>query len=296
MKRKVLRNFVLLIALLPIGVFAYGWFDMNYMTDINSAEVDEYYELLLKHSKPAEGLTLSTGIEKKEDLPAALERLQKIMGLGKYDIDMDYGDQDEPPAYVQNTDNKYMTIIFSNKVRELKELLSTLVHELSHVSVWQIDPSLLFMEGLKKAPEKSIFKGCDLEKVVDVSGVLQGQGVLTLNGQTDDFLIIPGLEFTSIKKSFGYLKPEEYGYLLARYCHDHGIPPANVEPYLDPGVRKYFIMGKNYLDRTPLKNQKPSGAATGIYWCPKCGNKITVDLSGTPPEIKCGKCSFHLKR
>ena len=77
------------------------------------------------------------------------------MGLGKYDIDLIYGDQETPPAFIENTDNKYMMITFSRNIEELRELLSTLVHELSHVSVWTLDPSLIFRRVQKKVRASS---------------------------------------------------------------------------------------------------------------------------------------------
>lgn len=297
MKKKTIRKIVYLLLIAPAAVYAGLWVSVNYFTEIDTAEVDRYYDLLKKHAKPASGLTLSLGVEEDGDLQIGLDRLQDAMGgLGKYDIDLVYGDQESPPAFVENVNNEYMTITVSRKIKQRREQLNVLVHELSHISVWSLEPSLIMRCGDEQSSDKSIFKGCNLEKVVDASGMFRGQGIVTLNGLTDEVMFIPGMEYSTTQKMYGYLKPEEFGYLLARYCAEHGISPHAIEPFLGPTGRKYFAIGKNYLKRHPLSPEKTAGTAEGIFWCPKCGNKITVSLAGPrPPEIHCPRCLFHKK-
>ena len=116
MKKKTARRFVLLIALFPVAVYAYGWINLTYFDKIDTEEVDRYYDILTEHAPKANTLTLSLGLDENSDLQTALDRMKNEMGLGKYSISLEFGDQETPPAYVTNINNDYMIITVSNKV------------------------------------------------------------------------------------------------------------------------------------------------------------------------------------
>lgn len=310
MKRKTLRKIgrslfafikktVRLIIFTAVLALAFFWFSKNAYTPVDTAEIDRFYDDLKHRAAPADVLTLSLGLDQDDsiqqameqvgmkpvdNLPVALGRLQGAMGLGQYPIELVYGDQEKPPAFVTNYNGERMTITVSDKVKLRREQLSLLVHELSHISVWELDRSFGMDEGKN-----------DKERLVDTSGFFRGQGILTLNGLTDTTSLNSEGGYSTEQKLFGYLKPEQFGYLLARYCAEHGIPAYRVEPFLTLAGRKYFGIGAEYLKRTPLAAAKPSGKAAGVYWCPQCGQRIPVDLSKDSPGIRCTNCSFYFK-
>ena len=310
MKRKAVRKFIRslfsstrkiiwLIIFSVLVVLASWWLSRNYYTRLDTSEVDGYYEFLKKNAKPADELTLTLGLEEKDGIEAALdkaglkkndnlqtamERMKVGMGLGEYDISMGYGPQEKPPGFVTNYNGQYMIITISDKVQLRREQVSVLVHELSHISVWALDKSGGMGEGGAQ------------ERLVDTSGFFRGQGVLTLNGQTDSLSASGDGGYSSEKKIFGYLKPEQFGYLLARYCAEHGIPAGSAGSFLGPAGRKYFDTGQAYLERRPGGLPKATGAPTGVYWCPNCQQRNTVDLSKEDTDIQCTKCSNYLKK
>ena len=322
MKRKTIRRFfrrlasfikktVVFLFYASVIFLAFHWFPWNrFATPVDTAEVDKYYALLKEHQRPVDVLTLSLGInddedlraevekagmQSKDELPIALNRLIKAMELEATPISLEYGDQEKPPAFVTNFNQERMVITVSRLVKLRREQMSLLVHELGHIAVWGMDRSAPMICGQETASAGSLLSGCHQERVVDCSGFFQGQGILTLNGLTDETFSTADRGTRTEKKVFGYLKPEQYGYLLARYCADHGIPARNIEFFLEPAGRKYFNIGNEYLKRSAVVSVKPAAPATGVYWCPKCGQHSTVDLSGELAEIRCPKCSFHIK-
>ena len=192
-------------------VFAARWIPWDrFAAHIDTTEVDKYYELLREHEEPANVLTLSLGIredddiqaefdkfgiKRKDSLPVALGRLKTAMGLADYDISLIYGGQKNPPAFITNFNQERMVITVSDKVTKRREQFNLLVHELSHVSVWGLDKSVAMNCGQEKGAEK----------VVDCSGFFRGQGILTLNGLTDQTTIVAGEGTSTEKKLFGYL-------------------------------------------------------------------------------------------
>ena len=110
---------------------------------------------------------------------------------------------------------------------------------MGHIYVWNLD--------------QSVFGKCDQEKLNDCAGVFLGLGVLMLNGLTDEAVrsLLDGYE--TKKKFYGDLKPEQIGYLFARYCSAHGIPEDTVRPSLTATGRKYFDIGRAHLHKNPKR-------------------------------------------
>ena len=283
----------------------------HFTPPIDTAEVDKYYDLLKKHQRPVDVLTLSLGIQDdvalrsdlekfgmsaKDDLPVALNRLIQAMGLEAYAISLKYGDQETPPAFVTSYNGERMVITVSKKVKLRREQMSLLVHELSHIAVWGMDKSEPMNCGLVNVPGSRLLAGCNQERVVDTSGFFQGQGILTLNGLTDETISTGGGGFETEKKLYGYLKPEQFGYLAARYSADHGISYESIEPFLEPAARKYFIMGNAYLSKIGYQPEKIANTAKGVCWCPACGTIVHVDLAAKNSDIQCPKCSLFIKK
>lgn len=296
----LIRRAFLIAFLAVLFVLAWAWFSRHFYTPVDTAEVDVLYDLVASKQPPAEALTLSLGLDvnealraeietsgvpSKDELPIALKRLIGAMGLERYAISLVYGDQLKPPAFITNVNNQLMTITVSRQVRLRREQFNLLVHELSHVSVWVMDPGTTLGEG-----------SLTLEHTVDTSGFFRGQGVLTLNGVTDDVSMNGEGGYSTEKKVYGYLKPEQFGYLLARYCLEHGIPAHRVEPFLESAGRKYFEIGQEALKRSPPKNLRRGLPAKGLLWCPHCAERFTVDLSLNREHVQCPKCSFVIRR
>ncbi len=295
MKRRAVENLAFVLIFISFLIFLGFRVSKNRSTvTIDTTEVDRYYDLLKNLSKPATALTLSLGVGEKDKLEIALDRLKTAMGLAEYDIRLVYGNQEKPPAFVTNINQQRMIITVSKKVTERREQLNLLVHELGHVAVWTLDKGIPIGTEAQEGSGKSILGGCNPEKVVDCMGFFRGQGILTLNGLTEKTTVVPGEGSSTEKKSFGYLQPEEYGYLLARYCAEHGIPASSIAPFLEPAARKYFNIARN-LDKPTLKSAQSQGPATGIYWCPKCGQESTVELSRGSQDIQCLQCGAYLK-
>lgn len=243
---------------------------------IDTSEIDAYYDLLSKHAKPAKDFVLNLGMKEDDNLQLAIDRLKSVIGLGDYKIWLAHHDAEKPPAYIKDLGYGDMGILISTRIKERREAINLLVHELGHIYVWRL--------------ASSVFGKCDQEKLVDCSGVFLGLGVLMLNGLTDEVNLLPGEGYETRKKFFGYLKPEQFGYLLARYCAEHGIAENAIKPFLGPTGRKYFNIGGNYLKRSGYGVNKSAGPITGIYWCSECGSFTRVPLSGKIEYVKCPKC------
>ena len=180
---------------------------------IDTSEADKYYDLLSRHAPKGKGLILDLGLKDKDGLQTAVDRIKEAMGLSGYRIWLAHHDAEKPPAYIKQLGGGDIGILLSKKVTDRREELNLLVHELGHIYVWKLDPS--------------IFGKCDQEKLVDCSGVFLGLGPVVLNGLTDETrLSLEGYE--TRKKSFGYLKPEQFWYLLARYCAEEGISQGEI--------------------------------------------------------------------
>lgn len=281
-KRKILKKIVVLLITIPIGIFAFAWVYSNYLMNINTDEVDRYYDLLSDQSKASHDLVLHLGAS-DGNMQTILSRLKGNMGLNKYEIWAGHHDPgvDARPAFITNMKGTgVMGISVSDKVIESREEISVMTHELGHIYVWKIDESLL--------------EGCDEEKLVDTAGIFLGLGILVLNGMTDDVFFALGNDYKFEKKFYGYLKPTEFGYLLARYCTEHGIDTDNVIPFLGPTGRRYFKSGLNHLKRQNKVAEGSASEVKGAYWCPECGRFSRFSLTGDIKEESCPKCSRAL--
>jgi len=241
MKRKTVKKIVYLLVLFPIALFAFGWVYVNFFIKLDTLEVDRYYELLSKHAKSPGGLVFTLDIEEDDDMQVIADKLKRVMGLKGYRLWVGYGETHNRPAFIKTISPGIATITLSRKVKQKSELINVLIHELSHIYVWNMS--------------RSILKDCDEEKFVDCTGVFLGLGIQMLNGLTDDVFFMPGGEYQAQKKMYGYIKPEQLGYLLARYCVERGISHDKVTPFLSSAGRKYFNIGYNYLKRDGLKKE-----------------------------------------
>jgi len=265
--RRTMRQFKRIIyTILLIGAlfFTTPWLHENYQPiekyfklfgrlKIDTAEIDAYYDLLSKNATPAKDLMLDLGVKESDGLQLVIDRLKGAMGLGEYKIWLAHHDAEKPPAYIKQLGYGDMSIMISKNIKERKEEINLLVHELGHIYVWKLAPS--------------VFGKCDQEKLVDCSGVFLGLGVMMLNGMTDDFTLLPGQGYETRKKLFGYLTPEQLGYLLARYCAEHGIAEDAVRPFLGRAGQKYFDTGCEYLKKNASAIKRSSLDAPQSQFC-----------------------------
>lgn len=281
--KKVLRFLLVLIIAFFIfkEIYPYcprvkKYFERFIYVDVNATEVNTYYDLLSKHAQPAKELILNLGLSDKDNLQVAIDRLKGAMGSGDCVIRLAHHDAQKPPAYIKQLSYNQMDILISTKVTERREELNLLVHELGHIYVWRLDPL--------------VFGKCDQEKLVDCSGVFLGLGIVTLNGLTDEYILLGDEGYKTQKKLFGYLEPEQLGYLLACYCAEHNIPENSIKPFLNSTGRKYFNIGCSYLKRSGRIIRTSARIDTGIYWCPKCGLSTRIPLSEKIKIVKCPRC------
>ena len=171
---------------------------------VDTKLVDEYYDLLSKHGAAKDEMVLGLGVKDEDDIQVAIDRLKGVMGLGRYKIWLAHHDADKPPAYIKQLGYGDMGILISRLITARREVLNLLVHELGHIYVW----------GLKSPA----FGKCDQEKLNDCAGVFLGLGVVMLNGLTYEFTLMPGEGYEARTREFGYLRPEQIGYLVARFC------------------------------------------------------------------------------
>jgi len=244
-RKRTFKKFVkrlFLLCLLTIGV---GWAILHYedivhltdrftVTDVEDRDIDGMYDMLLEKKDVGENLIFDLGLKESDDLRVAMERLQKIMGLDRYTIKLDTHNKKTPPGYISATGDD-MTIYLAKEITERNEKITILIHELGHIYVWNL-------------PKRN-FMGFDQEKLVDTSGIFLGLGLLYLNGMKDEFNVLPDGSYTTEQKTFGYLKPEQFGYLLARFCKSKGLTPETLKPYLNNAGWKYFKLGNAYLQR-----------------------------------------------
>lgn len=235
MKRKTVKKVIYFLVAFPAILIASGWIYMTYFMKIDTAEVDKYYEILSKQGKAPRSLVYKLDLPEDAGLQKITDKLKNAMGLDNYSLWVGYGEKDNPPAFITTISPGIATITVSKKVRQKREQINVLIHELSHIYVWDMDRSLL--------------KGCDEEKLVDCTGVFLGLGILMLNGLTDEIFFMPGTDYYTEKKMYGYIRPEQLGYLLARYCSDRRIDFDKVMPFLGPAGKKYFKIGVNYIKR-----------------------------------------------
>jgi hypothetical protein len=276
---KNFRNMLLIIVILPASIIGLFYLFSNPFIEIDTDEIDKYYDLLSDNSSPSEYFMLNLGISENDDSQIALDRLNVVLGLTNYSISLDSHNEKTPPAFVKNTDFATMSISIYKNISQKREIINLLTHELGHIYVWELDPSII--------------SDCDEEKLVDSSGVFLGLGVLILNGFTDDITYMPGESYHTEKKFYGYLKPDQFGYLLARYAFDHRIEKETIMPYLLPAGRKYFDIGyTNFLKRN--NTISPAKPVIGLYWCPSCGYLMKVPLTGIMTKKKCPKCVHPL--
>lgn len=241
---------------------------------IEASEIDRYYGLLSRYERPGKDMILDLGVKENDDLQLVLNKLKGVMGLGDKKMLLLYHDAEKPPAYVKHIGGDDIKIFVSKKVTERREEINLLTHELGHIYVWRLEPA--------------VFSKCDQERLVDCSSVFLGLGVLILNGLTDETTLSLGEGYETRKKFFGYLKPEQFGYLLARYCAEHGVLSDAVLPFLNPTGKKYFNYGLGYLKKKSRAISASAGQVTGIYWCPRCGSFNRIPLT---EKIKTPKCS-----
>ncbi len=209
------------------------FFDYLTVIPIDTAEIDAYYDLLSKHKQSGKDLVFDLKINDTDSLQIVIDKLKVVMGLKDYTIGLDYYNKEKPPAYIERNGNR-ITVFVSNRIKGRREEMSLLAHELSHIYVWRLD--------------SAIFGKCDQEKLVDCVTVFLGLGVFSLNSCTDEYSFsIDGKECQARKKTFGYLKPEQFGYLLVRYCAEHNINSKDVKPHLTATGQKYFNNGNTYL-------------------------------------------------
>jgi hypothetical protein len=252
---------------------------------IETEEVDRYYDLLLRHAPPGKGLVLNLGFKgagalDKEDLQVAVDRLKGAMGLGSNRIWVAHHDAAKPPAYIKQLGYGDVGILFSKSITERREELNLLVHELGHMYVWKLDASF--------------FGRCDQEKLDDCAGVFLGLGVIMLNGLTFESKLLPGEGYETTRKDFGYLKPGQIGYLLARYCSERGIPPSAIMRFLEPASKGYFESGCRHINRKGAPSGR-TAAPEGLYWCPGCGEPMRLDLSVAAVVPRCQPCERQRK-
>jgi hypothetical protein len=242
MRRKTVKRIIYLLVLFPAVIFVLSWAYMNNFIKIDTKEVDRYYDILSRHGKAPGGIVFKLDISEEDSLQTVVDKIKSAMGLKNYSLWVGYGDTGGRPAFITAVAPGIMTITLSRKVEQRREQINVLIHELSHIYVWAIDKSLL--------------KDCDEERFTDCAGVFLGLGIPILNGLTDETFFMPGGEYYSEKRMYGYVRPEQLGYLLARYCDERGIPYSKIKPYLSSTGRKYFNVGHNYLKRSRAAGKK----------------------------------------
>jgi len=279
-RRKHIRKILLLLVILPAIFFGSIWIYENILWKSvqEKSPADIYYDFLEDADAPGGRLVLELGIKDDTPVETILERVKIGMGLERYGVIAGYHGAEKPPAYIQNN-NGLLTVYFSEMLQDKNEKINVTVHEMGHIYVWALKPRM----GEK----------INEEKTVDCFGVYRGMGIQILNGLTEEFFNVPGTGFYSAKQRyFGYLKPGEFGYLLARYCRDKGIAPENVLPFLSDTGKGYFKEGLNMTRSSGVLSEKKSVKFIGIYWCPECGTMNEVIISDPLIEIKCKKCGW----
>ena len=214
--------------------------DRTFVPPVETQEIDTFYDLLSDTQKPGKSLVANLNLKETDDLSVAMKKLQDAMGLDNYSIELAYHNKEKPPGYIHIEENSNMlrnkmTIYLSTHLKSRREQITVLIHELGHIYVWTLP--------------KYTFGAFDQEKLVDTSGMFLGLGVLTLNGMSDEFKQTPEGGYQTSQKTFGYLKPEEFGYLLARFCRDRGITEKEVKPHLNSAGWKYFKIGNAHFKK-----------------------------------------------
>ncbi|MBI4971127.1 MAG: hypothetical protein HZC17_04725 [Candidatus Omnitrophica bacterium] len=251
--RRTLKKAFRLFVLTCVSLIAAGWLILHYsdvenffsrftVVPVETGEIDTFYDLLSENMPAGKTLVLDLGVRETEALQVAMEKLKNIMGLNNYSIALASHNEEKPPGYI-NIESKEtfgvasnkMTIYLSTHLKTRAEQITTLIHELGHIYVW----------ALPKSP----FGAFDQEKLVDTSGIYLGLGVLTLDGMKDEFNVLPDGSYQSEQKTFGYLKPEQFGYLLARFCAEHNVPESDLKGHLNAAGWKYYKFGRDFIHK-----------------------------------------------
>jgi hypothetical protein len=239
--KKMMRRFMLTC----VGLVAITWSILHYseiagfvnrliIIPIETIEIDDFYDSLSRHKQSHKNLMFDLDIEETDNIEAIMKKLQHAMGLKNASIKLAYHDKKMPPGYINAKGDK-MTIYLSSHLKEKREKITVLIHELGHIYVWRLP--------------QHIFMAFDQEKLVDTSCMFLGLGALYLNGMTDNLKVLPDGGYRSEQKTFGYLQPKQFGYLLARYCVDHNISGKTLKPLLSSSGWKQYKVGNTYLKK-----------------------------------------------
>ncbi|MCX5667817.1 MAG: hypothetical protein NTY34_05870 [Candidatus Omnitrophica bacterium] len=250
----MIKKTLSLLLLISVLIFVLGGLVLYYpeiepylnrltFVPIDTAEIDAYYDLLSEHKRSGKELVVDLGMSDADGLEVAIDKLKAKMGLSDVRIGLGFHNEEKPPAYIKKEGDD-MTVFVSTRITNRREEINLLAHELSHIYVWKL--------------KESIFGACNQEKLVDCASVFLGLGVLTLNGLTDEYTVSPDGGYETRKKTFGYLEPNQFAYLLARYCAEHNIKDDAVKPYLGPAGRKYFKVGSRYLRKRTRQTRTPA--------------------------------------
>lgn len=245
--KKIFRFFIFTL----IAIIAVGWLIMNYyavakimnrffVIPIETNEIDTFYDMLSDTQKPGQSLVVNLNLKDSDDISVAMKKMQNVMGLNDYSIGLAYHDQEKPPGYINiesknsfDTTSNKMTIYLSKNLKSQREQITVLAHELGHIYVWALP--------------KFTFGAFNQEKLVDTSCMFLGLGALYLNGMSDEFNMTPEGGYQTSQKNFGYLTPQQFGYLLARFCKDHNVSDAELKPHLNDAGWKYYKEGSAYF-------------------------------------------------
>ncbi len=213
------------------------------------------------------------------------------------------------PGMVELSDDRDFYISLNSDIaNNSKEVGAVLSHEIMHIY-------------MKK---KNIVLGNNEtnEKMVDLSTILFGYGILVLNGMTER-----NKGRTMQRKYYGYLSPLDFGYLFARYMIlnklDNNIISENIDDVgreiMERGMRDYnadkennkqiqkkYLKVKNKVDKIVNNYNVSEGnrhnemrfsleiCGNVIMTCNKCFKEFKVPYGKGKIKIKCPRCEFEL--
>ncbi|MBU1121649.1 MAG: hypothetical protein KKF54_02990 [Candidatus Omnitrophica bacterium] len=256
----------------------YRWVYPYYFTKIKTNEIDKFYSFLSMHQDSGlnKNIIIKLGVKNANDFYALVEQLKKAMGLDYCNIHISIHAEDKPPAYIKTIGYNNYEISISRTLKTKHERIGAFIHELGHIYKTKLNIPFEY--------------NYDEERLIDCICIHLGFGMFLMNNITDEEIYIPGVAHQSEKRFFGYLKPEQFGYLFARYLKENRVELGNIKPFLTRGAHRYFKIGSNYLTRKN-KYRISNNRIDGLYGCVKCKSFLKFPIDREISTIRCPNCN-----
>lgn len=182
---------------------------------------------------------------------------------------------------IHTLDYFHFDVELSNAVKDnYTYIVSILVHELTHL---YMNRNMLYRDGVEMTHTNEV--------LTEVASIYLGFGTQVLNSIVDEEIVIPGLYYESKKHFFGYIKPEQFGYIFAKFLFERGILIKNLDKYLSPGAMRHLKIGHHYLLRNRGRDTFNYKEGLAIIPCSNCEKFLRFPANDRKLQLRCKNCN-----